>query len=67
MANATYTVDLDGTMNITHKTCGRTQIVAPLEVDEEGFAYFGSSADFCLACEDEGKPAGFQFGQEVTA
>lgn len=58
MKNATYTVDLDGTMTITHKQCGRTQTVKPLAVDEHGFAYFGSDADFCLACEAEGKPAG---------
>lgn len=58
MKNATYTVDLDGTMTIIHKACGRTQIVKPIAVDEYGFAYFGSDADFCLACESEDKPAG---------
>lgn len=65
MKNATYTVDIDGTMTITHKQCGRTQIVKPLAVDEFGFAYFGSDADFCLACEAEDKPAGLN--KEVTA
>ena len=58
MKNATYTVALDGTMTIIHKDCGRTQVVPPIAVDEHGFAYFGSDADFCLACESEDKPAG---------
>jgi hypothetical protein len=63
--NATYTVALDGTMTIIHKACGRTQIVKPLAVDEQyGFAYFGSDADFCLACEAEDKPAGLN--KELT-
>jgi hypothetical protein len=58
MKNATYTVALDGTMTIIHATCGRTQIVPPIAVDEEsGYAYFGSNADFCLACESEDKPS----------
>lgn len=59
---ATYTVDTDGSLRITHAPCGRVQVVAPIAVDDDGYAYFGSSADFCLACEAEGRDAGIILG-----
>jgi len=55
--NATYTVDVDGTLHITHRECGVVQEVKPVREFADGTCSFGSDADVCLACENEGRPA----------
>ena len=55
--NATYTVELDGTMHVTHRECGNTQTVPPLVELSDGRVGYGSDADFCLSCESAGKSA----------
>lgn len=59
--NATYTVDLDGTLTITHTDCGNTQTVKPIWQDDDGLVGYGSQADFCEACETAGRPAGLSY------
>ena len=59
--NATYTVDVDGTLHITHNACGITQTAKPVRVFDDGTASFGSDANYCRHCESSGRPAGLNY------
>lgn len=61
MKNATYTVSQEGLLTLTHLDCGRTQKVEPITAFPDGRFGFGSDADFCLACENEDRPAGLRY------
>lgn len=51
--NAHVYLHRDGHLTITHLTCGTTQIVPPASTDGDIFRY-GSDADYCTACENQG-------------
>jgi hypothetical protein len=59
--NATGFYKPNGFLTICHLDCGRIQTVQPITRPNGEWIGWGSDADFCLACENEGKPAGLAY------
>jgi hypothetical protein len=59
--NATGFYAPNGFLTIRHLDCGRIQTVQPITRPNGEWIGWGSDADFCLACENEDKPAGLAY------